>query len=336
MSKVGFRNFPDIYFEPEYGQLYEKMEQGKLEQFHFKNDVGSIFYQFIKRPIDISIDNKEYYDLVTPYGYGGPLIIECNEKYKTKLVNDFKVEFHKYCRQNYIVSEFVRFHPVLDNAKDFQSIYKLESIRKTVGTNIYGNEDPIRSEFSKSARKSIRRALNSQVNFRVIEKPTSLSNFIGIYYSTMDRNDASDYYYFDDEYFNNCLKLFKDQILLVEVIYEEKVIAAGFYFVYGDFIHAHLSGTLTEYLHLSPAYIIKYATAIWAKENNIQLIHYGGGTTNSEHDPLYQFKKKFGRNTEFEFHVGKKLWDEETYEKLCQNTGMIGDTNYFPAYRNKA
>ncbi|MBM7610254.1 hypothetical protein JOD29_003533 [Lysinibacillus composti] len=330
---MDFGKLPDIYFEPEYGQLYEKMEQGKLEQFHFKNDVGSIYYQFIKRPIDISIDNNKYYDIVTPYGYGGPLIIDCNEKYKTKLINDFKVEFQKYCNEKSIISEFVRFHPVLDNARDFKSMYKIEGIRKTVGTNIYEFEDPIESEFSKSARKSIRRALNSQVSFKVTEKPTSLRNFIEIYYSTMDRNDASNYYYFDDEYFSSCLKIFKDQIILVEVIYDEKVIAAGFYFVYGKFVHAHLSGTLKEYLHLSPAYIIKYATAVWAIENNIQLIHYGGGTSNSEHDPLYQFKKKFGRNTEYEFCVGKKIWDEEAYEKLCKNTGTTSGITYFPAYR---
>ena len=93
----------------------------------------------------------------------------------------------------------------------------------------------------------------------------------------MNRNEASDYYYFDDDYFSDCLRYYGKNILLVEAYWEGKTIAAGLYFFYGKIIAAHLSGTLSEYLHLSPAYIIKYATAEWAKNNGIEYIHYGGG-----------------------------------------------------------
>ena len=162
-----------------------------------------------------------------------------------KLVEEFEQAFSEYCREQNIISEFIRFHPILRNAQDFKEIYDVSYIRNTVGTTINKNEDPIQSEFSK---------------------------FKEVYYATMDRNKASEYYYFDDEYFNKCLDMFNENIILIEVTYNDKVIASAFYFVYGQLIHAHLSGTLPEYLHLSPAYIIKYATAIWARENNIHLI----------------------------------------------------------------
>ena len=64
----------DIYFEPKYGKLYEEMENGTCEVFEHRSSIGIVNHMFIKREIPITIDNTTYYDLVTPYGYGGPLI----------------------------------------------------------------------------------------------------------------------------------------------------------------------------------------------------------------------------------------------------------------------
>src|SRR5699024_2741291 len=119
----------------------------------------------------------------------------------------------------------------------------------------------------------------------------------------------SEYYYFNEDYFNKCVKYFKENIILVKAIYEGKTIAMGFYFVVNNIIHSHLSGTLSEYLYLSPAYIIKYATTLWGKENGYHLIHHGGGTTNDENDGLLKFKSKFGQHTFFDFSIGTKVWN---------------------------
>lgn len=323
----------DIYFEPNYGKLYGGNENEYFKFYEFKSSLGTVIHLFIMRKIPLEINNQCYFDLVTPYGYGGPIITECIPGYKLQLVKEFEMDFKSFCSKNDIVSEFVRFHPVKGNATDFESVYSINNIRKTVGTNIKDFEDPITSEFSKSTRKMIRKILKLGVTYRITEKPDSLERFKKIYYSTMDRNNASDYYYFDDNYFNMCLEYFQEHIILVEVLYEEKVIASGFYFVSGNVVHAHLSGTLKDYLYLSPAYIIKYATADWAKENNIHLIHYGGGTSNSEDDPLYKFKKKFGKNTEFDFYVGKRIWNENIYRQLCEVKRVDNDISFFPAYR---
>src|SRR5699024_11094695 len=130
---------------------------------------------------------------------------------------------------------------------------------------------------------------------KVTTKPSDVSKFKKFYYSTMDRNNATEYYYFNDEYFNACVELFKDNLLLVESVYEGKTIAMGFYFIYDDIIHIHLSGTLSEYLNLSPACILRYGVTEWGKENGYKIIHHGGGRTNDPDDSLYKFKKQFGK-----------------------------------------
>lgn len=324
---------PDIYFNPKYGEVHEGIEKGKNVYYKHQSIYGEILHMFIKREIPYQVNNEIFYDLVTPYGYGGPIIIKCIDNQKQNLLNGFHDEFKIYCQENNIISEFVRFHPIQNNGADFENIYDVSYIRNTLGTKIKDLEDPTFSEFSKSARKSIRAALNAGVDYRVERSPKNIDRFKEIYYSTMNRNDASEFYYFDGNYFKNCLNEFSDNTLLIEVLYENKVIAAGFYFVYGKVIHAHLSGTLKEYMNLSASYIIKYATVKWAKENQIDLVHYGGGTSNEEEDPLYKFKKKFSGNTQFQFSIGKKVWNKKIYDKLVEVSGKSAMKEYFPIYR---
>ena len=149
----------------------------------------------------------------------------------------------------------------------------------------------------------------------------------------MDRNNAIGFYYFDDEYFDNCLEWFGKNIVLVEAIYEEKIVAAGFYFIADKTIHIHLSGTLPEYLHLSPAVILRYACVLWGKENGFEMVHHGGGRSNAEDDSLFMFKKQFAVNTEIPFYIGRKIRNKEVYEKLCKVRNISVDTEFFPAYR---
>ena len=321
----------DIYFTPEWGEVNKLIEHGEPFLYVFKSEVGCIKNLSVKREIPLLVDGVQYYDISTPYGYGGPYIELCADGKKEQLLGEYKAAFGQYCTENRIVSEFVRFHPIENNGKDFSAIYDARCIRQTVGTNLEC-DDPAAEEFSKSARKYIRRAIRDGITWRVTKGPQDVSQFVDIYYSTMDRDQARDYYYFSPEYFNKCLELFRENVLFVEAIYQERTIAAGFYFCYGDTIHAHLSGTLKEYLHLSPAYIIKYATAMWGKEHGYKRVHYGGGTSNSPEDPLFVFKSKFTKDTFYDFYIGRVVWNQPVYDRLVEMTGKSG-SDYFPKYR---
>jgi serine/alanine adding enzyme len=324
----------DIYFNNNYGKLYEKADNGRAEVVEYKSFLGIVKNQFIVREIPQLLDGYKYFDITTPYGYGGPCIVQCGND-KKALLEEYYKAFKKYCLENNIVSEFVRFHPVLNNIEDFKSIYQTQIIRSTLGTNLKDFDDPVQSEFSKGCRQRIRTALNKGIEYKVTEKPENLHSFKEIYYSTMDRNKATNYYYFDDDYFEDCLKYFKDNIILVEAIFENKVIATDLCFAYNKIINIHLSGTLSEYIYLSPTYILRYAATLWGKEKGYKLIHYGGGRSNSRTDNLFLFKKKFAKNTEFEFGVGKNIWNEDIYNKLCSSLGVDSNCEYFPAYRRK-
>lgn len=325
----------DIYFEPNYGKLYESVENGKCINWEYDGAEGNIKHQFVLREIPIKVGDKGWFDIVTPYGYGGPIICEIKNGYsKEELLYAFEAAFKEYCVKQKIVSEFVRFHPIVRNAEDFTKIYNPENIRNTLITNLKDCEDPVSVEFSKSCKKNINRAIKKGITWRVTVNPHEIDGFKEIYYSTMNRNEAAEYYYFNDEYFESCLKWFGENILYVEAIFEGRTIAAGLYFIYNKTIHIHLSGTLSEYLYLSPAYILRYAVAKWGKENGYELIHHGGGRTNSPEDSLFLFKKQFAQNHKCDFYIGKKIWNKEIYQQLCKEKNINEDTSFFPAYRS--
>lgn len=323
----------DIYFEKDYGRLYEQIENGVCEVFEFQHPLGKVDHLFIKRPITIDAGDEIFYDITTPYGYGGPCITDCEDDHKSEVAEAFQHAFEEFCLKENIVSEFVRFHPLFTNAQDFERCYELTFRRYTTGTNLKDFDDPVKLEFSRSKQKCIKKALKAGVEYRVICNPSNLDNFKHLYFQTMKRRDAASVYYFNDEYFDKLLNYFGENVLVVEVLFEGKVIASGLNFVYGNFIHIHLSGTLQEYQYLSSAIVMRYALVLWGKEHQIELIHEGGGVTGLLDDPLYLFKKQFGKNTEFSFYVSYKIWNPGVYDLLCEDVGVDKEIAFFPAYR---
>lgn len=333
-------NMPDIYFEEEYGKLSAFLEEegSVVIPYKYKDENGEIYNLIIKRPINIEVDGEKYFDLITPYGYGGPIILNINntiEKAKEKLLNNFEKDFEKFCLENKIVTEFVRFHPILNNALDFTKIYNPKFIQHTIATSC-DEGNPCELEFSKSARKTIRRSMNEEIDYEIILAPDNIDIFKEIYYDTMKRNDAKDFYYFSSEYFDYILNKFKENLLIINVKLNEKnlVIASGLYFIYNNqFIHAHISGTRSDYLKYSPAYVLKQVLAEWAYENKYKYIHYGGGTSPDPEDSLFLFKKKFTKKEPFDYYISKKIFNKEIYDKLIEITGTK-NSKFFPEYRD--
>lgn len=324
----------DVYYKKNYGLLYEQIENGKCEIFNFQSSTGSVRHLFIKKEIPYLLNGIQFYDILSPYGYGGPLITTCKEGKRNILAKEFEAAFSAYCKEQRIICEFVRFHPLFSNAQDFSACYELSFKSFTTGTALAPYTDPIQHEFSKSTRKTIRKALKAGVTYRITKKPESLAPFRTMYVETMKRIGAHDIYFFDDTYFSKCLEYFDDNIILAEAIYEGTTIGMELHFHYNKWIHTHLSATKEEFHHLSPVYVMTYAITEWGKSNGAELIHSGGGRTSDPDDKLYLFKKKFGQNTQFEYYTGSKIWNGEIYERLCEKSGTLMESDFFPAYRN--
>jgi len=47
------------------------------------------------------------------------------------------------------------------------------------------------------------------------------------------------------------------------------------------------------------------------------------------------YKKKFGKNTNFDFYIGKKIWNKKLYDQFVMMSGNEETKNedFFPLYR---
>lgn len=324
----------DVYYLPEYGKLCETMEEGKCELFEYKSSSGRMINMFIKRPVPWLVENKQYYDIITPYGYGGPIILESINREELK--HEYSKAFAQYCKDNDIVCEFIRFHPIFQNYKDVDDAYEIIYSRQTVGTNLKDFEDPVQKEFSKKLRRYNRIALEKGVSVKVNPSPNDLSTFRKLYEETMDRNHAEAMYYFCDAYYHILENELRPYILELQLLYEDDIIASELYFTAGDLLHAHLLGSNEKMRELEAGGLLEATAANWGKEHGYRFIHHGGGRSSDPEDSLFKYKKKFGKNTEFEFYVGKKIWNQEIYTFLVQKRleqGSIEEESYFPKYR---
>lgn len=327
--------YQDIYFTKAYAEVNELIEDGEAIFIELENQYGHITHSAIKREIDIDIDGTKYYDLVTPYGYGGPVIHRWTNI--EKLVETYEAALLEYCEAHHIVSEFIRFHPLFQNQEAFRGIYDVKYLRQTVGTDLKRFDDTFQNEFGATARRRIRNLIKEEKYSCVLTRGfNDIEDFITIYKDTMDRRHATDFYYFDRNYFHELKRRFSDQLLTTSVYYQGEIIAMGLYFISGDIIHDHLNGTKATHLHHSPAYLLKYTMLNWARQNGYALIHYGGGVSNAEDDSVLKFKKGFSKNTAFKFHIGSRIWNRAVYEALCKKRGVDSAADFFPAYRASA
>lgn len=324
----------DIYYTKEYAEASKVLDNGESELFIYSGEEGIIHNRYIKRKVPFILNNKQYFDITTPYGYGGPIVIDKKDE---SLYQAYISAFHNHCIDNDIVAEFVRFHPLLNNADEFKQYTDITYVRDVLITDLYSIDDSVLNAFSSSCRKIIRRQVRDGLTFNIFEKPKDLDVFKDIYLETMNHNKAKKFYYFDDEYFDRLINHLQNNMIMIVVEKDNVAIACSLCLFTDRFLHIHLSGTKQDYLTISPAYILRYAAIQWAKDNRQQYVHHGGGRSNDPNDSLYMFKKRFSNVSPVPFYISKIVHDKKKYDllvKLHQKQTPNDHSGFFPEYRS--
>ena len=86
----------DIYFTPEYCEIYERNGEGKAQLFVYEEGENFVYYPFLLRNLnELSYLSKSVakhgtlYDITTPYGYGGPITNTNDENVARALLFQF-------------------------------------------------------------------------------------------------------------------------------------------------------------------------------------------------------------------------------------------------------
>lgn len=301
----------DIYFSREYYVMEQEQENGQGKLFVYEDDKGNVgIYPFILRKIDSDILDGVYYDIESAYGYGGPVLNSDDEIFAA----EFEKEFVSYCRENNIIAEFIRFHPLIENHGVFKENITVLENRTTVWLDLEKSEDEIwMKEVSTQNRNTIRKCIKNELR---VEVSDNYLEFVEIYNATMDKVGAGSFYYFDKNYYKKISE--SDEYTLLKVVHNEETIAAAIFIGFGEYFHYHLAGSKKECLRLSPNNLLLWEAIKFGKSKGYKKMHFGGGLTNSEEDNLFRFKKKYS-STVAKFYIGKRVHNEEVYETLIKN-----------------
>jgi hypothetical protein len=335
-----FHPWHDVYSLLAYAELYSNQEKGCPELFVYHHKNKKIVYPYLLRRVDTLPFVKQHftnpiYDIVTPYGFGGPVY---QGELSENEAKEFRSTFEEYCQRKFIITEFTRFHPLTKNDLSFHPHMKVEQLRKTVSINLSISEEDMFNNFHSNHRRNVRKAIKNNLTFEMYrgsEAIPFLPTFIKLYYETMDKNNAKSYYYFSEEYFNQLIRTLKDHVTLSVVRLENEIIASALFFICGPYMHYHLGCSNRDKLNLGTNPFLFFEAAKWGKENGARLLHLGGGY--QDDDPLFTFKKRFNEEGISPFYAGKKIHLPESYHYINRlwklHYKKEPQEDYFPIYR---
>lgn len=324
----------DLYFNPNYAKVYKDID-GDSDTFVFECPYGKITYTYILREIPWKLNGEVYFDIVTPYGYGGPLAENVTDI--DKLMTEYKRALTDYCQEKHIICEFIRYH-LFDNV-DMRAHYYGDTLNllDNVVVNTTGDfENDIWMGYEQKVRKNVKKALRNDLEIVIENNLEHLKDFLDIYDSTMDRNNADDYYYFKEDYFKRIAALLPDNFMYFHVLKDGKVVSTELVLCSEKYAYSFLGGTLTDYYEFRPNDFLKNEIIKWCNQKGIQKFILGGGY--HKEDGIYKYKRGFTKAPDVPFFIGKYIFNQKLYDmaietRAKEDSEFNRENGYFPAYR---
>ncbi len=320
----------DVYYLSGYVKAFHINGDGDPFLLYYKGDGLKAIYVYMRRPTAF----EGVFDSVSPYGYGG-VQFEGNISEENKSV--FWKEYLAKMKEENIVDNFVRYHPVLKNAEPMKSISNVIDLGKTIAFDLTSPEVIWENIISKN-RNMIRKAEKNGIEIHHGKGLALFEDFRRIYNATMEKDNAEEYYFFGEMFYESIHNDLHDNYEMFYAVYEGQIIAMSIMLFANKQMHYHLSGSMMEFRNLAPSNLLLYKAAVWGCEQGYKTFHLGGGVGSGE-DNLFKFKAAFNKNSDYQFSIGKQIFDQDAYDRLVANRAKQDATfnkesRYFPLYRS--
>lgn len=319
----------DVYWLSGYVKAFQIHGDGEPLLFFYNSEDTRGIHVVMKRDIANEpqfsgvIKDKSMFDFTSPYGYGGWIV-------EGKNTEALFCEYDAWLKRNSVVSEFVRFHPMLNNHVICRDYYEVIELGEVVHIDL-SSPETIWNNFSSKNRNVIRKAQKNGVQIFCGRYPEIFEVFRQIYNITMNKDHAEEYYYFGEAFFQSLLNDLPHNALVFYAEKEGKVIAAAIMLLANGKMNYHLSGSLPEYYSFAPTNLLLYEAALWGCANGYRTLYLGGGVGSGE-DNLYKFKRAFNKGELNHFHIGKRIINGSQYALLLELHGNQ-NSSFFPEYR---
>lgn len=326
----------DVYYLSGYVRAFQIHGDGEPCLLYYEENGLRAIYVFMKRKTAI----EGVYDSITPYGYGG-VLFEGDASQENKKA--FWTAYLAKMKEMNIIDNFVRYHPVLANAVPMKGLTSVIDLGKTVAMDL-ASPEVIWDNIHSKNRNMIRKAEKNGIVIRHGKGLELFGEFRRIYNATMQKDNAEEYYYFGEAFYESIHNDLGDnyEMFWAEIPDEEceggvRIIAMSIMIFANGRLNYHLSGSDIEYRNLAPSNLLLYKAALWGCEQGMKTFHLGGGVGSGE-DNLFKFKIAFNKNSDYQFSIGKEVFDKKQYDELvalreASDSSFNKESKFFPLYR---
>ena len=290
----------NIFLEKNNADYMQSIEWHKV-----RNEIKKYYLYYIDKNGEIkwtcnllekTKNNKKYL-----YAPRGPIYDVENEMIFTSFLSEIdswmhEREYNQLVLNPYIDIETVKNIPkkykyTITKHNDYENL--LESCKLAIMNIVYNEEELINklpSKFRQNTRRSYRKGLKSKIS-----KNVDFENFYKLYLETSVRHEFNPH---DIEYFKNIYEIFKDNLIFLEVWYNDLPLAMSIDIVYNNKLIYLYGVSSTENRNLLGMYNMQWEAIKYCIENKIPQYDFGGVFCEEEdienkHYGLYNFKKGY-------------------------------------------
>ncbi|MBZ5639465.1 MAG: GNAT family N-acetyltransferase [Acidobacteriia bacterium] len=330
----------EVQAHPGYGRLFLSDASERLACLAWQGAEGAVLYPFILRDLSAaqwwSPGEGPTFDIVTPYGYGGPYLLHADDP--KALARRFWPELDRWAVRQGVVSEFVRFSLFREALLDYPG--ETEQKLLNVVRDLRPDPEALWMDFEHKVRKNVKKARRSDVRVEVDPAGARIEDFLRIYRQTLDRRGADPGYYFSPEFFASLHRVLPEQFAYFHAIAGSRVVSTELVLLSASTAYSLLGGTDQDAFELRPNDLLKFEIMLWLRQRGFARFVLGGGY--EPDDGIFRYKASFAPGSTLPFVVGKRVLLPDLYERLVdsrrQNERKLGrewspKLGYFPEYR---
>ena len=265
-------------------------------------------------------------DLTSSWYYGGPVVDTQRMPNQEHLLNFFREHFFSYCRDQAVLTAFIRFDPNTENHALCRNVLPIEYNRPTVPIDLSPDIETILGKMDTSV-KEMKKAKKAGLHTEISTRIDDFRAFYGIYKKAMKRYNAPKRLRFSEEFFADLAATLAGTTFLVKLVDDQGQVHGGFWVIHSHEIgHYYLGASEREYWRYRCNDLLCFEAVRHARAIGLKRLDLQGGRPG-----VFEFKAKFSP-LRGEFHVAKIVVNEDAYATLQKH--LPGTANeYFPSYR---
>lgn len=317
---------------------------GHARMFYYVGDGFRVMYPFHLCGLDPTVVGHQfsgYSIVVSPYGYGGPLLqLDDRRADLGETTAAWQSAWTSWQRENSVVSEFVR-----EDLHGDRLLVRHDGTRVLSQPNVVVDlslDPPTRwQSYSSKVRKNVKRARQHELRVVFSLDDDALTAFCDIYYRTMDRRQASDAFYLDGSAIREYIDETRPagEAIIVSVVRGADVLSTELVLLGSHEAYSFLGGTMAEAFPMRPNDLLKHEVCEWGHRRGLKEYVLGGGFT--PEDGIFRYKLAFAPYGCRGFFTRRVVVDPGVYDGLmayriarakAEGTSWSPRGDYFPEF----